>query len=50
MIPNSMISFIKQLPKAESSFFEKLKASLKDPSWLEDIMKCFYCYVEGIFS
>lgn len=41
---------IKTLPKTEYSFFDKLKNSLKDEQSYEEIMKCFLCYVEGVFS
>jgi paired amphipathic helix protein Sin3a len=41
---------MKSLPKAEFSFFEKLRNSLKDSQSYDEIMKCFYCYLEGVFS
>ena len=41
---------MKTLPKAEFSFFEKLRNSLKDTQSYIDIMKVFYCYVEGVLN
>ncbi len=41
---------MKTLPKAEFSFFEKLRNSLKDHQSYIEIMKCFYCYVEGVLN
>ncbi|CDW73125.1 paired amphipathic helix protein sin3a-like [Stylonychia lemnae] len=41
---------LKHLPKTEYSFFENLRKSIKDESFFDDIMKCFFCYIEGIFN
>lgn len=41
---------MKSLPKSEFSFFEKLRNSLKEGSTYDEIMKCFYCYVEGVIN
>lgn len=39
----------KALSKSELQFFEKLRMSV-DPDTYDDIMKCFFCYVEGVFN
>jgi histone deacetylase complex regulatory component SIN3 len=39
----------KTLSKTECNFFEKLRASVEEGTY-EDIMKCFFCYVEGVFN
>ena len=41
---------LKTLPKAEFSFFEKLRNAVKDSQAYEEIMKIFYCYVEGVLN
>jgi histone deacetylase complex regulatory component SIN3 len=41
---------MKAVPKAEYLFFEKLKNSIKDHQTYDEIMKCFYLYIEGILS
>jgi histone deacetylase complex regulatory component SIN3 len=38
------------LPRTEYSLFEKLRNSFKDEQTYDEIMKCFYCYVEGVFN
>jgi histone deacetylase complex regulatory component SIN3 len=38
------------LPKTEYAFFDKLRNILKDEKAYEEVMKCFYCYVEGVFN
>jgi histone deacetylase complex regulatory component SIN3 len=37
------------LSKTECNFFEKLRASVEEGTY-DDIMKCFFCYVEGVFN
>ncbi len=39
----------KSLSKSELQFFEKLRLSV-DADTYDDIMKCFFCYVEGVFN
>jgi histone deacetylase complex regulatory component SIN3 len=39
----------KTLSKTECNFFEKLRVSVEEGTY-EDIMKCFFCYVEGVFN
>lgn len=40
----------KTLSKSECQFFEKLRTSINDEGTYDEIMKCFYCYVEGVFN
>jgi histone deacetylase complex regulatory component SIN3 len=40
----------KHLPKTEYAFFERLNITMRDDQSYDDFMKCFYCYIEGVFN
>lgn len=43
-------SQLKHLSKTEYSFFDSLSRAIRNESCFDDIMKCFYCYIEGVFN
>jgi paired amphipathic helix protein Sin3a len=43
-------SQLKHLSKTEYSFFDNLSRAIRNESCFDDIMKCFYCYIEGVFN
>jgi histone deacetylase complex regulatory component SIN3 len=49
-IMGSLHTQLKHLSKTEYSFFDNLRRFIKDDSYYDDIMKCFYCYIEGVFN
>jgi histone deacetylase complex regulatory component SIN3 len=40
----------KQFSRSEVSFFEKLRLHVIDDGAFDDVMKAFFCYVEGVFN